>query len=309
MSCFHPLEAFANPKGGKPFFSRPSGHSGRVLSLPCGQCIGCRLDRCCDWSARITHEALFWESNWFLTWTFGDGHYPPDGCVRREVIQDSFKRLRERAKRRGLLEGPGLRKFYNAEYGSQTQRAHYHAIVFGLKLPDLVVWKNNERGERLWTSAFLDEAWGFGRVMVGAVTPTSAAYVAGYCLRDTSAKHSPYGFVDVDTGEFRERVAPFVGMSRRPGIGRGFFDKFRGDVFPRDFALIEGRKVPTPKYYRRLLETANPVLAAELKAKREASVYSPESKRERRPARLAVREVCKVAQVGSGKRGSRGGGL
>lgn len=306
MACFHPLKAFANPRGGKPFFSRPAGHSGRVLDLACGRCIGCRIDRASEWSARIVHECLFWEDNWFLTLTFDDEHYPANASIDRRDVQLFFMRLRGMACRAGLLEGAHVRYFYNGEYGESTHRAHYHSIVFGLRLTDLKKWKKNERGEQMWTSDFLSEVWGNGRVVVGAVTRASAAYVAGYCLRDTKAKHSPYGFVDPETGELVERVAPFVGMSRRPGIGRDYFEKYGGQLVAGDFVVIEGRKLPTPRYYRRLLEKQNPELFESLKAIREREAYSARSKAERRPARLAAREVVTAAKRGMRLAGSRG---
>lgn len=306
MPCFHPIEAFPNPSGGRILFSRPPGHSGRVQHIACGQCIGCRRDDQISWSVRIFHEALLCSSSWFLTFTYDDEHLPSSGSVSRVEVQRLFWRLRKAAKAAGLLEGDGVRRFGNAEYGTQSQRAHYHAIVFGLILEDLKPWKRNDRGEQMWTSAFLNSVWGKGRVVVGAVTPDSAAYVAGYTVRDREAKRDPYGFIDPDTGELVERVAPFRYMSRRPGIGAGYVDRFAEQFEAGDFAVLNGRKVPNPDYYRRRLEQLAPDLAERLRVERIDRATTPEAKRERRPARLAARETVAKAKRGVARVGSRG---
>lgn len=306
MPCFHPIEAFPNPSGGAILFSRPPGHSGRVQHVACGQCIGCRRDDQISWSVRIFHEAQLWVSSWFLTFTYSDDCLPSSGSVSRREVQLLFKRLAKAAKAAGLLEGEGVRRFGNAEYGTHTQRAHYHAIVFGLSLTDLKPWKRNDRGEQMWTSAFLERVWGKGRVVVGVVTPDSAAYVAGYTVRDREAKRDPYGFIDPHTGELVERVAPFRYMSRRPGIGAGYVDRYTGQFEAGDYAILNGRKVPNPGYYRRRLAELAPDLAERLRVDREAEAFSPRAKRERRPDRLAAREAVAKAKRSFARVGSRG---
>lgn len=306
MPCFYPLEAYANPSGGRVLFSRPPGHSGRVQHIKCGQCMGCRRDDQIEWSVRCFHESVLWKESWFLTFTYDDEHLPSSGSVSKREVQTLFKRLAKAAKAAGLLEGSGLRRFGNAEYGTQTLRAHYHAIVFGLALNDLKRWKKNERGEQMWTSAFLERAWGKGRVVVGQVTPDSVAYVAGYTVRDKEAKRVPYGVLEPHTGEIVERVPPFRYMSRRPGVGSAFLDKFLPQ-FQHDYCVLNGRKVPTPQYYRRRLAEVWPELAERLSEQREALAFTPQAKRERRPARLAVRAEVADAKRRFARKGSRGG--
>lgn len=304
MPCFHPLKAYPSPTGGRPSFTRPPGHSGREQHISCGQCIGCRADRACEWSARIVHETLSWGASWFITLSYSDDFLPADGSIDKRELQLFFKRLREAAQARGLLEGSGVRRFYNGEYGTRTQRAHYHAIIFGVRLPDLKPWAKNARGEQTWTSDFLSEVWGKGRVVVGSVTAASAAYVASYCLRDSGAKHLPYGFIDPGTGELCERVPPFVGMSRRPGIGRAYVERYGHQLAAGDFVILGGRKVPSPKYYRNVLESLNPELAERLATARSDAAVTPKAKRERRPDRLASREMVAKAKRSLGRSAS-----
>ena len=40
------------------------------LEIPCGQCIGCKLERSRQWAMRCVHEALLHEENSFITLTY-----------------------------------------------------------------------------------------------------------------------------------------------------------------------------------------------------------------------------------------------
>lgn len=43
-------------------------------------------------------------------------------------------------------------------------------------------------------------------------------------------------------------------MSRRPGIGFEWLTKWKQDVFPSDFLIVNGQKVPVPRAYLRVLD-------------------------------------------------------
>ena len=49
-----------------------------VMLIPCGQCIGCRLQKKQDWATRIEMEARDYpkEQIWFVTLTYDDEHIP-----------------------------------------------------------------------------------------------------------------------------------------------------------------------------------------------------------------------------------------
>lgn len=79
MPCFHPLDAFQSPyldqstgKRSKPIFNRSLADKlGYMpLKLPCGQCVGCRLERSRQWAVRCVHEAQMHSENCFITLTF-----------------------------------------------------------------------------------------------------------------------------------------------------------------------------------------------------------------------------------------------
>lgn len=74
-------------------------------------------------------------------------------------------------------------------------------------------------------------------------------------------------------------------MSRRPGIGSDWYDKYACDAFPSDFLVIEGGKRPVPRYYTNKLEEEEKKAIKE-KRKARAEANSANST----PERLAVRE-------------------
>lgn len=263
------------------------------MSVPCGQCIGCKLDRSRDWATRLTHEAQLHEDNCFLTLTFSDDFYPDSGSVSVEDVQKFMRRLRKAV-------GP-VRFFACGEYGEAGDRPHYHVLVFGHAfLADRYLWRQSPAGFPIYRSALLEKLWPFGYSEIGTVTHQSAGYVARYVTKkisgDMAEEHytrdHPY------TGE-QVRVRPeFIVMSNRPGIGRGWFDKFHADAFPSDFLIIEGSKVPVPRYYKKQLGELE---AFHVTIKRKERAHK--QKDNNTPARLAVREELQHIRAKQLKRG------
>ena len=84
-------------------------------------------------------------------------------------------------------------------------------------------------------------------------------------------------------------VAPeYVCMSRNPGLGRGWYEKYSSDVFPNDEVVHEARRYKTPRYYDTLLERDDPNGLQSVKERRREAVKKYRS--DLTPARLAVKE-------------------
>lgn len=90
------------------------------------------------------------------------------------------------------------------------------------------------------------------------------------------------------TGELVQVRPEFIVMSRMPGIGYSWFQKFKGDAFPSDFLVVEGRKRPVPPYYLRLLED-------------EAAAAAVVARRRSRGVARAAREAQAHAASGFGQ--------
>jgi len=191
--------------------------------------------------------------------TYDNAHLPKDTSVDVREFQLFMKRLRK------AYPKDRIRFFHCGEYGEKLARPHYHACLFNFDFPDKV-----PHGE-YFTSKSLDRIWGNNDPekcpsIIGRVTFESAAYVARYITKKITGDEAQAHYVDKKTGVVRR--PEYVTMSRRPGIGRGWYDRFKGDLYPSDSAVVRGVEVRPAKFYDGVFERENPVVFAELKAKR-----------------------------------------
>lgn len=266
------------------------------IGIPCGRCIGCRLERSRQWAVRCMHESELHEDNCFITLTFDDKHLLeqcPGGSLSRSHMQLFMKRLRSR------FSSIKIRTFYCGEYGDMLGRPHYHAILFGFDFPDRL-YHSGEGDRQIFTSRILSELWPFGFAVVGNMTFESAAYVARYCVKKING--------DLADDHYRGRLPEFCQASLKPGIGRGWIEKFgHTDVFPFDEVIVRGSKCKPPRYYDKFLESIDPVSFERVKVKR--SVKASLKSFDNTFSRLKVKEICTKARVKSLRRGYEGGVL
>lgn len=283
MPCFKPVEV---PK---------KGYVDLRVTVACGQCIGCRTDRALDWRTRLVHEAKLHPSSVFGTFTYDDEHIPPGGSLRYADFQKFLKRLRR------SRDGDQISYFCAPEYGDQSMRPHYHAIIYGVDFPDKAK-HSGEGANTLFRSEELAQLWGHGFASFGSVTPDSCRYVADYVFKRCNGALAElrYSRVDPATGLVYQ-VEPEKGrMSTRPAIGYRFFEKFQSDFYPSDVAIVKGQECAVPKAYLRKLEDLDPELYEEMKAKHRAEAL--ERREDSTPERLAVREEVCAARQGLRKR-------
>ena len=130
-------------------------------------------------------------------------------------------------------------------------RPHYHVCLFNCSFPDLVSY-GSARGELRYTSPFLESIWQLGFVDVGSLSFDSAAYVARYILKKITGNLADDHYMQIDMDGCATWVEPeFTLMSRRPGIGKDWFDKYVSDVFPSDEVPVPGSSIfkKVPRYY------------------------------------------------------------
>lgn len=262
MVCYHPLEGWRSRSDNRIVFNRQQGWIDRPVTVACGQCIGCRLERSRQWALRCQHEASLHERNIFLTLTYNDENLPADGSLDVTHWQKFMKRLRKQT-------GAKVRFYHSGEYGTKYGRPHYHACLFGLDFEDKRYHKITRNGHTLYTSPTLDSLWPFGFANFGSVTFESAAYVARYCVDKITgeAAEQRYRWVDED-GVIHQLKPEYSTMSRRPGIAAEWFQRYKGDVYPHGYLLENGRKLRPPRYYDGLFEIEAPGDMRLLKAAR-----------------------------------------
>lgn len=193
------------------------------MQVPCGKCVQCLSRRRQEWSVRLLHELRVSSSAHFITLTYDEKNMPYGilpTLVKRD-FQLFMKRLRDRTENK-------VRYYAVGEYGEKSGRPHYHAIIFNLAVDEIDTFE------------MVDGAWHFGMIYIGAVTPASIGYVTKYLINNFEDKGA--------------REKPFSIMSRRPGIGDQYVERYRSyhekDVNRNYIVLPGGNKTRMPRYYR-----------------------------------------------------------
>ncbi|AXB22553.1 replication initiation protein [Lynx canadensis associated microvirus CLP 9413] len=191
-----------------------------------------------------------------------------------------------------------IRYFAAGEYGSETFRPHYHAILFGLKLDDLQLYKQSPDGFNYYTSESFERVWSepasgvppsegrpyytlpdlpfladsckgsttpltpIGKCLICDVSWETCAYVARYVTKKLTGPESTF-YSDHNI------EPPFTVMSRKPGIARQWYDD-HPDLYDYDYINIStpagGKKFRPPKYFDKLYDIEYP---EESKARKE----------------------------------------
>lgn len=296
MTCYHPIEGYHATSGGFTT-SRASAYLDRPLQVPCGQCIGCRINKAQQWAIRCAHEATQHEENSYITLTYNDENLPYDGSVNIIHFQQFMYRLRK------SLKPKKIRFYHCGEYGDKTERPHYHALIFGHEWADQKFYKNNKNGDKLYISETLNKTWGHGNCYIGLVTFQSAGYCARYIMKKQTGKHTQehYQHVDEITGEIYDRCPEYSSMSRRPGIATSWYAKYATDIFPHDYVITpEGKKIPTPRFYEELYKKTNEDTHRTIKGNRK--IKARKNSANSTTERLAVREIVLNSKIHKLKR-------
>lgn len=290
MPCYSPLKGYwaktRNESGKRSIvFTAREGFIDKPVDIPCGQCIGCRLERSRQWAMRCMHESQLHTQSCFITLTYNPENLPRDGSLSKRHFQLFIKKLRHH------LKGRKIRYFHCGEYGESLGRPHYHACLFGYDPSDKELLTENQ-GIRLYSSPSLEKIWGKGFVTIGDVTFESAAYVARYITKKITG--------DKAESHYQGRQPEYVTMSRRPGIGKKWFEKYQTDVYPKDFITVREKKVKAPKYYDKLYEHIDPSAFEQIKIERKRKCK--ENELDNTPERLHVKETVKKLNLKQLKR-------
>lgn len=215
------------------------------IHVPCGRCIGCRLDYSRHWAIRSMHEAKMHDKNCFVTLTFNNEHLPDDGSVHKSYIKSWLKRFRYKY-------GENIRYLLCGEYGSKRMRPHYHILFFGFDFPDKYIY-SVRRGNIYYRSPGLEEIWrdphateSNGFSIIGEVNFETSAYVSRYITKKIFGAEAQK--------KYEGREPEFQLMSRMPGLGYDFLQKYYTDMFNTGFVVIDNLsghkfKAPIPRYY------------------------------------------------------------
>lgn len=248
-----------------------------TFQLPCGKCLECRLDYARQWAIRCVHEAAMHEKNSFITLTYDPKIKNPTRLDYRD-FQLFMKKLRK-------LTDKKIGFFTTGEYGDETKRPHWHAIIFGWEPPDQKYLYSNDRGDKIYTSQTLDKTWSYGNTQTGAVTFESAGYCARY-----AAKKLCHG------QDQNHDYHPISKKSSKHAIGKAWLEKYWRDAFNTgEIILLHSDNTVSrssiPRYYEKWLKQHQPdawlkyttetklkkMISAQEKSEKELNEYVTES--------------------------------
>jgi len=217
-------------------FPRPYGRGNNdLITVPCSICINCLSNLRNDWTFRLVEENKKSIYSDFITLTYddeqliiADGNTP---TLLKRDLQLFLKRLRQYLSRNIPNYQNDLRYFLVGEYGSKTDRPHYHGILFNIPI-------NNKTFREIEVNTILQNTWKKGRTSVGTVTQASIHYITKYMINP------------IDNKEIKENQ--FRIMSTRPGLGSNYLsvisehqNKIKTDITYQP----GGIKSKIPRYY------------------------------------------------------------
>lgn len=304
VNCFHPWKPPA-ALGLPP-----------TTTLICGQCAACRLRRSSEWATRCMHEAKQHPHNIWVTLTYDDDHLPDkydtgalnpnthkkifSGSLRKTHMQQFYRRLRKALhKPNAILHNGTVRYYYAGEYGEKYHRPHYHACLFGIDLTDKKHITKSHLGFDLYESATLKELWPHGHHRISELTWETAAYTARYIMKKITGQQQQqhYQVINKQTGEIINREPEFNEMSRKPGIGNSWYEKYKKSVYmeKRTGVRVRGRLTAPPRYYDKLLQKQD--AAKYLRVKQQRFMDNLKNTKNHTPARLKAEEIITQQKI------------
>lgn len=208
------------------------------VDVPCGKCLYCLNTRRNEWSFRIFQELKHARSAWFITLTYDDHNIPLSNyyvqTLVKKDLQDWLKKVTMRHNRheQKMLRNPKscpVRYYAVGEYGTRTERPHYHAIIFNI--------------DKAIIAKCLD-SWKHGFFQMGDVNSASIRYTTKYVI---NKKAEDQGHI---SKELRE--PGFAIMSTRPPIGFQYNEamNYHRSTWNLTVKNENGVMQPLPRIYR-----------------------------------------------------------
>jgi len=292
VACYSPLDGFRsrtlNESGKRPIvFDFREGFQDMPITVPCGQCIGCKLEKARQWAMRCMHEASLHDENSFITLTYDEDNLPELGSLDKRAFPLFMKRLRKR------FSNAKIRYYHCGEYGDSFGRPHYHSLLFGFDFPDKQV-DFVRKSLPVWRSDVLESLWPFGRSEIGSVTFESAAYVARYVTKKITGDAAIGWYsAEEENGNMVTIQPEYSTMSRRPGIGMDWYKQFGKEVYASDSVIVNRKEMKPPRFYDNQFEIDNPSGMAKIKRARIDAL----DQNEQRSSRLLIRREVAQAKL------------
>jgi hypothetical protein len=253
MECFAPLKANRATDGSISF----SNLEGSNLSLPCGQCMGCRIQRTQMWTIRMLNEAKCHDHNSVLTLTYDDSNLPSNGSLEPQDVTLFIKRLRK------SLSPKKISYFYCGEYGENLSRPHYHLVLFGHDFSSDRQFFYKTNHVTFYNSSSLSKLWRKGHATLSDFSKEGAQYTAKYVLKKVNGKKQ--------LSHYKLKLPEFSRMSKKPAIGKRFLEQYYPEIYDNRCVRDFQNSYKVPRYYDKWLEKHHLAIYELTKQQREAA--------------------------------------
>lgn len=204
----------------------------KELTVPCGQCFGCRKLKQKEWSLRLKHELHYFEDACFITLTYDEMHVPENDSLRKTDLQKFFKRLRKDLSKKGKK----IKYFACGEYGKDFGRPHYHAIIFGLSL------SKEDKNDVMANWPYCNwSVTGIKKGSFGLVEDGSINYVSGYINKKLNGEMAEEYY-------YSQGKEPVFKLASN-GLGARWAEDNKEDIETRQAIIFKGREIGIPRYY------------------------------------------------------------
>lgn len=302
MACLYPITAFKIIKektesGKSVIVFNDNDVKGRLyekIQIPCSRCIECRIRKQREWAIRCYHEASLFDNNIFVTLTYDDENLPEFGSLRKEDYRKFIKDIRRKydgmesiISEKGKTIYP-IRYFACGEYGDKFDRPHYHLALFNFDFKDKKLYKRTS-GIPVYNSDEAEKIWKKGYVVIGDINLKTVQYITRYILKKINGKKQD---------EWPEELEyEFQAMSRRPGIAKRWFQKYKGDINDKDFLTIDGKMYSITQYYDKLLEECDPLEFCKRKNRRKVNGALKKKKLHKRANVMRDKRLRKLCEL------------
>jgi hypothetical protein len=192
----------------------------RYHKVPCGKCPNCRKSKSNTWQFRLMQEYIRATTMHFVTLTYNDENVPygeTEQTLHKKDLQNFIKRLRKSLNTK-------IKYYAVGEYGTKTERPHYHAIIYNI--PE----KETDK---------IAKAWGLGNTDTKKANGAMVRYCTQYLIKRIPKE---------ETG----RLPEFALMSKRLGdnwLSPHKIKHYKEKLVPH-ITETGGNILPMPRYYR-----------------------------------------------------------
>lgn len=289
---YHPAKIFSSDRLEEYTNRKTWLENNKYTIIPCGSCIGCRLDYSREWANRGYLESTLWNNNYFITLTYDEDNITiPEyketkegfiffeleelewcGTVVPKELQDFLKRLREYFSRK--LNHKGIRFMACGEYGKESKRPHYHLILFNAPFPTESFYNPRINWEKniYYQNKILEKCWPKGISNITECSWNTIAYVARYITKKINGKQSE----ELYAAQGQEKE--FFRTSKNPGIAKDYYEIHKKEIYENDRILIKNAKgshwIKPPKYFDNMYKKEFPEEFEEIKRKRKKEMIN-----------------------------------